>query len=161
MLSDKQFQSIHPKLKTLQIIVVALAGGIILFAFVTNVIAPWAQSAMDISMLPLLGAVASFFSMLLSFVMPAMVVGNVPRVSGDDSEQGQQRKLKGAANIFVTSRLIRAALLEGSCFLNLVVYILEKSQLSLIFTAIGLFLLMLSFPTASAFRSWIETNALD
>ncbi len=158
MLSDEQFQIVQPKLKTLQIIVAAMAGGVMVFAFVTNVIAPWAQAAMNLSMLPLLGAVASFFSMILSFVMPALAAGSVPPFSTDDRVDQQQRQLSGAADVFMTGRLIRVALLEGGCFLNLMVYLLEESQLSLIVTAIGLFLLLLAFPTAFGMRRWIEAK---
>lgn len=161
MLSDEQFQIVRPKLRTLQIIVAAMAGGVLMFSVATNVIAPWSQTTMNISMLPLLGAVASFFSMILSFVMPALAAGSVPQASANDNLDQQQKHLSGAADVFMTGRIIRVALLEGGCFLNLVVYLLEKSQLSLIATAIGLFLLLLSFPTASAMRSWIEAKSAN
>ena len=61
----------------------------------------------------------------------------------------------------MTGRIIRVAILESGCFLNLVVYVLEKSRLSLIAVAILLFLLLLSFPTAFAMRRWIKARAVD
>ena len=161
MLSDEQFQIAHPKLKVLQIIVVAMSAGVLMFALVTNLINPWAQSTMDISMLPLLGAAASFFSIILSFVLPALAANSVPKISDQDSLAQQQKLVSNAAGVFMTGRIIRLALLEGGCFLNLVVYVLEESRLSLIAAAIGLFLLVLSFPTAFAMRSWLDARVVD
>ena len=158
MLSDEQFQTVQPKLKILQIIIVALCGGVLTFALVTNVMVPWAQSAMDISMLPLLGAAASFFSIILSFVLPGLAANSVPKISDDDGPALQKKHLSDAASVFMTGRIIRGGLLEGGCFLNLVVYLLEQSRLSLIAAVIGLFLLMLSFPTAFAMRRWLEAR---
>ena len=158
MLSDEQFQIVRPRLKILQIIVAALCGGVLMFALVTNLMAPWAQSAMDISMLPLLGAAASFFSIILSFVLPGLAANSVPQGSENETPDQYEKRLSGAADVFMTGRIIRVAILEGGCFLNLVVYILEQSRLSLIAIAIMLFLLLLSFPTASAMRSWIEAK---
>jgi hypothetical protein len=161
MLTDEQFQIAHPKLKVLQIIVAAMSAGVLMFALVTNLIHPWAQSTMDISMLPLLGAAASFFSIILSFVLPALAANSTPKISDDDSPAQQQKLVSNAAGVFLTGRIIRLALLEGGCFLNLVVYLLEESRLSLIAVAIGLFLLILSFPTASAMRSWLDARVVD
>ena len=158
MLSDEQFQIVRPKLVILQIIVAAMSVGVLVFALVTNFVTPWVESTMDISMLPLLGAAASFFSIILAFVLPALAANSVPKNS--DDEPSDQR-LPAAANVFMTGRIIRVAILESGCFLNLVVYVLEKSRLSLIAVAILLFLLLLSFPTAFAMRRWIEARAID
>jgi len=161
MLSDEQFQIVQPKLKMLQFIVAAMSGGVLMFALVTNLMAPWAQSAMDISMLPLLGAAASFFSIILAFVLPALAANNVPQASETEAPDQHQKRLSDAADVFMTGRMIRVAILEGGCFLNLVVYMLEQSRLSLIAVTIMLFLLLLSFPTAFAMRRWIEAKAID
>jgi len=158
MLSDEQFQIVRPRLTVLQIIVGVMCGGVLMFALVTNLMSPWAQSAMDISMLPLLGAAASFFLMILSFVMPALVASSVPQTESDDD---RKPNLEQAAGVFMTGRIIRVALLEGICFLNLVVYLLEESWLSLIAVAIGLFLLFLAFPTARGMRRWLEAKLGD
>ena len=159
MLSDEQFQIVRPKLQVLQLIVAAMAGGVLMFAFVTNVITPWAQAAMDISMLPLLGAAASFFGVILAFILPALAANGVPQISADHSDDQQEKHLSEAANVFTTGRMIRVALLEGGCFLNLVVYLLEDSRLSLIVAAVGLFVLLLSIPTAFGMRRWIEEES--
>ena len=158
MLSDEQFEIVRPTLRMLQFIVVAMVGGVMMFGFVTNFIEPWAQATMEISMLPLLGAAASFFSIILSFVLPALAASSVPPVADSDQADQQELQLAAAASVFMTGRIIRVALLEGGCFLNLVVYILDTSQISLIAAAFGLFLLLLSIPTAFGMRRWIEAK---
>jgi len=161
MLSDQQFQFVQPKLKIFQIIVGAMIGGVLVLALVTNLIFPWAQAAMDVSMLPLLGAAASFFSIILSFLLPALAANSVPRLLEDDTVDQQQKCLSEAANVYMVGRMIRVVLLEGSCFLNLIVYLLEQSWLSLIAAAVGLFVMTLSFPTAFAMRRWLEARVND
>ena len=161
MLSDQQFQLVQPKLKIFQFIVGAMIGGVLVLALVTNLLFPWAQAAMDISMLPLLGAAASFFSIILSFLLPALAANSVPKFSEDDTVDQQQKCLSEAANVFMMGRMIRVVLLEGGCFLNLIVYLLEQSHLSLIAAAVGLFVLMLSFPAAFVMRRWLEARVND
>ena len=161
MLSDQQFQFVRSKLQVFQFIVGALIGGVLVLALVTNLLFPWAQAAMDISMLPLLGAAASFFSIILSFLLPALAANSVPKFSEDDTVDQQQECLSEAANVFMMGRMIRVVLLEGGCFLNLIVYLLEQSHLSLIAAAVGLFVLMLSFPAAFVMRRWLEARVND
>lgn len=161
MLSDQQFQFVRSKLQVFQFIVGAMIGGVLVLALVTNLLFPWAQAAMDISMLPLLGAAASFFSIILSFLLPALAANSVPKFSEDDTVDQQQKCLSEAANVFMMGRMIRVVLLEGGCFLNLIVYLLEQSHLSLIAAAVGLFVLMLSFPAAFVMRRWLEARVND
>lgn len=161
MLSDQQFQFVRSKLQVFQFIVGAMIGGVLVLALVTNLLFPWAQAAMDISMLPLLGAAASFFSIILSFLLPALAANSVPKFSEDDTVDQQQECLSEAANVFMMGRMIRVVLLEGGCFLNLIVYLLEQSHLSLIAAAVGLFVLMLSFPAAFVMRRWLEARVND
>ena len=161
MLSDQQFQFVRSKLQVFQFIVGAMIGGVLVLALVTNLLFPWAQAAMDISMLPLLGAAASFFSIILSFLLPALAANSVPKFSEDDTVDQQQECLSEAANVFIVGRMIRVVLLEGGCFLNLIVYLLEQSHLSLIAAAVGLFVLMLSFPAAFVMRRWLEARVID
>ena len=161
MLSDQQFQLVRSKLQVFQFIVGAMIGGVLVLALVTNLLFPWAQAAMDISMLPLLGAAASFFSIILSFLLPALAANSVPKFSEDDTVDQQQECLSEAANVFMMGRMIRVVLLEGGCFLNLIVYLLEQSHLSLIAAAVGLFVLMLSFPAAFVMRRWLEARVND
>ena len=161
MLSDQQFQFVRSKLQVFQFIVGAMIAGVLVLALVTNLLFPWAQAAMDISMLPLLGAAASFFSIILSFLLPALAANSVPKFSEDDTVDQQQECLSEAANVFMMGRMIRVVLLEGGCFLNLIVYLLEQSHLSLIAAAVGLFVLMLSFPAAFVMRRWLEARVND
>ena len=161
MLSDQQFQFVRSKLQVFQFIVGAMIGGVLVLVLVTNLLFPWAQAAMDISMLPLLGAAASFFSIILSFLLPALAANSVPKFSEDDTVDQQQKCLSEAANVFMMGRMIRVVLLEGGCFLNLIVYLLEQSHLSLIAAAVGLFVLMLSFPAAFVMRRWLEARVND
>lgn len=161
MLSDQQFQFVRSKLQVFQFIVGAMIGGVLVLVLVTNLLFPWAQAAMDISMLPLLGAAASFFSIILSFLLPALAANSVPKFSEDDTVDQQQECLSEAANVFMMGRMIRVVLLEGGCFLNLIVYLLEQSHLSLIAAAVGLFVLMLSFPAAFVMRRWLEARVND
>jgi hypothetical protein len=82
--------------------------------------------------------------------MPALVAPREDRAV--DAAPRSEDDVKAAVGRFAVGRIIRFAILEGGCFLNLVVYLLDHSLLSLVVAGIGLFLLMLSFPTAWAMR---------
>lgn len=153
--------------RTLQIIVLALAAGVLLFALVAfflpgGGLKPWDANAW----VSLLMAVISLTMIPARMFMPALIAQAgrrsiasgagepVERRSGEpslpDTEEGK------LLSVYTTQTIFGSAILEGAAFLNLVAFFLEGQLYSLILGLLLLAGLLAGVPTLHSLESWLE-----
>ena len=171
MLSDPQREYIRKVTLTLQIIVGALAGGVLMFlAVVVYMVSQNPPAAGQEAYILTYSAFAmAVVCGIASLVVPSQVTGRARKslIDGDVSNWGLVKNLSNAAElgevaqlaaIYQTRTIIGAALCEGAAFFALVAYQIEH-QRSVLFVAIVLLLLIVRHvPTASGLESWIESE---
>ncbi len=171
MLSDPQREYIGKVALTLQIIVGALAGGVLMFLviviFLVSQNPPVANPTTPIITYSAYGM--AFASIIASLVVPGLVSGRARQslVDGDVSQWGLVKNLPNAAElgdvaplaaIYQTRTIIGAALLEGAAFFACVAYLLEHQQLVLVVAGALLLMIARHFTTASGLESWIDNE---
>jgi hypothetical protein len=160
-------------IRVMQVIVVAMTGGCLMFAVVAILLnlQDGPMAAQPGSPIVTYIALAVMVSMLIAFVVARAVLNGQARRSLltiadrelDDSSDPCPRALPESSEVvrillgaFQTRLLMGAALLEGAAFFLLISYLLEGSPLAL---ASALFLILgiaLQFPTQSRVAGWIE-----
>ncbi|MBK8178806.1 MAG: hypothetical protein IPK67_07915 [Planctomycetes bacterium] len=133
-------------LRGTQVIVLALAGGVVLFATVAAVVGPMSHPmepvAFGLDPIALLAVFLSFTAVAASFFVPGRVV-----------EAAREGTPDARANAFRSSRIIGAAMLEGPALLWSVALLLSGHRLYFIPVAILVALIGLQVPTREAFES--------
>ena len=163
MVMQNESDSLTTAGRVIQLICASLIFGVLTFAIVIGVIVGFNNINSDLGIMTLIGIVIAATTYGLSFVVPAVAAkGTLESVrtkfkkSGEslDSPLGYEK----LAGIFNTSVILRYALIEGSIFLNLVVFFLEKSSYSLMISAIGIILMVVCFPFPGRMVDWIENR---
>jgi hypothetical protein len=172
MLSDPQREYIRNVARTLQIIVGALAGGVLMFLAVVIYLVsqnPPVAAPQE----PIITYIAYAFAIvagIASLVVPNVVSGRSRQslIGGDVSQWGLVKNIPNAAElgeivplaaIYQTRTIIGAALCEGAAFLACVAYLIEH-QRPVLFVAGGLLLMILCrIPTVSGLESSIESES--
>lgn len=171
MLTDPQREYIGKVCLTLQIIVGALAGGVLMFLAIVIFIGSQnpARATPDIPLITYIAYSMAAVCAILSFVVPNFVVARARKslVAGDVARWGLVKNLPNVeqlgeiaplAAIYQTRTIIGAALCEGAAFMACVAYLIEH-QRPMLFVAGLLLLLILRFvPTPSRLESWIENE---
>ncbi len=161
MLNKQQIELLEPKTKVVQIICVALVLGVSMFAVVIAVVTNWGGVNRDLSLLTTFGLGMGGLLFLLSIFVPAIIgkgaaktmlqqiesAGNKP-----DSDEGLQQLL----GVFQTKTIIRFALLEGGAFLNLIVFFVDHSIISLAVTGGVIVCMMLAIPRNEQIYEWLS-----
>ena len=151
-LTDSEIKALQPRVRVLQIIVGAFAMGIAFFLCIVLAINGGPKSWELSEMLPLVGIAFGGLTIVGWVVFP-MLAGGLPisnSAVGGDPNVAAFMKLQ-------TNTVLRGALAEGGAFLNIVLFLIEGNGLNLLMALVGLFLLMLLFPTAPNVASKIES----
>jgi hypothetical protein len=171
MLSDPQREYIRTVTLTLQIIVGALASGVLLFlAVVVYMVSQNPPAAAGDSYIITYAAFAfAVVAGIASLIVPSLVSVRARNslVDGDISNWGLVKNLPNVAElgevaplaaIYQTRTIIGAALCEGAAFFACVTYQIEH-QRSVLFVAVVLLLMIARhIPTVSGLESWIESE---
>jgi hypothetical protein len=174
MLSDAQKAALLPVARTLQIIVAALAIGVVTFFIVVLLIvkgegqnAGGGAASPLITYIALGAAVAAAF---LALTIPNMISARqrmeiASGKAGLRSQMSQMlplkpefRELAPLVAIYHARVIIFGALLEGAAFFNLIAYMIEHQMLSLVVAGCLLLMMLSQFPTPSRFENWIESE---
>ena len=151
-LSDSEIKFLRPRIKTMQVLIGMLAMGVTFFLCISLFLAGGPKS-WDLSQtLPLIGVIFSGMTIAGWIAFP-LLVGLQPIDSSQDIGQANV----AAFMKLQTQSIIRAALVEGGAFLNLVLYFVEGNGFNLLAALIGLFFLLQLFPTESKIVSKIES----
>ena len=154
MLNVEQTATIAQKSRAIQITSAGIVIGAVLFAAVIVSIVNWEEVTTDVPLMTLIGTVTGVSLFMLSFVVPRVAAASSVQATAHQLAQEKRsvddgRTLLELAQQLTINQILFAALIEGAIFLNLIVFLLDKSQASLIVVAIGLAILILGFPTGS------------
>ncbi len=156
MVSDEQLALMRPKLATARIIAAALIVGVLIFTGLLFVIVDWEKLGEPLKLLTLIGAVTGVALFAMSIFAPGLFAGGATIGTKDATDS--EKEVKSLANSFVVETLIRYFLIEGAIFLNLMVFMLEPHKASLIVVAIGVLLMLVSYPRQSALIARVENH---
>ena len=160
--------------RTAQIIVGALLAGCVTFMVVVLVVGGAPDDSAKSSMLTFIASGTAGVLVLVRFVVPSIVVaqarghirqGTWMAASGSPPAATMQQSddTGKLIQVFMTRTILAAAIVEGGIFLLLVVYMTERSALSLALAVVLIAILASGFPTASRVGRWLEeqTRLLD
>ncbi|MDG3006052.1 hypothetical protein [Paludisphaera mucosa] len=180
MMNDED--AVQGATRTMQIIVAALAGGVVLFwAMVTLVLPnaggpkpPAAAAGPDILGLPLLTAMAIVFglvSVVASFLVPKVVVdGALGQIAKGMATEDSTASRPGAKQVYPASEvakllpvystqlIIASALNEGAAFFAGIAYMLEHHPATIGVAGVLVALLLSRFPTTDRVQGWLEAQ---
>ena len=172
MLSDSQREFAQNALRTMQIIVGALALGVIVFIGVTIFLVAQNAKAVipDKPFLTYTSLGMAFMVVVAWLVVPNTVVAKMRKaiIDGDSSDWGLVKNVPNSAQLglvvplaaaYQTKTIVAAALLEGAAFFCTVAYLIEHQSVAL-YVAIALaFFILLQIPTLSRFESWLDSES--
>ena len=149
-------------IKTGQIIVLAMVGGILAFGAIVIVISgPAGKPLPPGAIVSLILAAFGLLMLGLRLILPGMVTGQACQrmVSQTDRTHAEEAdpwpdddpRLNSA---FLTATIIGSAVLEGGAFANLVAFLLEGQIYSLVVAGILLVGILWGLPTRSSFENW-------
>lgn len=133
-------ENLEQAVRTLQIIVGAMAVGAATFGVVVYAIA---RDPPDSGVIARLGMVVGF----LALVAQRFVFNKLST---------QARTPEQAPQVLLTSTIVSAAILEGGLFFNAIAYLLERDLWSLAMVGLLLAALLMKFPTQDGARAWLE-----
>ena len=153
-------------LRNLQIIVVALAAGVLVFLVIIVFFLGTGMQPLDPGAVISLTMVALAFACVLArFIVPGLAVSsarqtiaqgtwkpsvNQPNIPVPDTDEGK------LAAVFMTKTILGSAMLEGAAFGNLVAYMLDGQVYSLVLGIVFMLAILVTFPTRDGLEQWID-----
>ncbi|MBR9801660.1 hypothetical protein GYB59_08155 [bacterium] len=137
--------------QTAMIIAAGLVGGVVTFAIVATTMAPPAPKEPDVVSLVMAGVGA--FTFLASFIIPGLISGAMLQQLQQKGTAGDEQQL---LQVYQTRMIMRLAMLEGGAFANLVAYMTQGQQWSLIIVAWLVATMLMFFPTPGRINNWIQ-----
>ena len=157
MLSQSQILQLEPRAKNLMIISIGMISGVIMLAFVLLALG-MKNANTDLGILTLVGSAAMFGSIAMAFFVPTLVAragANAAQQLEKASEGGSDPRVDALGQAFMTKSIIRYALLEGGCFLNLIIFLVDNSWYALIPAAFGVIVMLLTFPLPGKMHDFV------
>ncbi|MFK7767864.1 MAG: hypothetical protein AB8B55_11635 [Mariniblastus sp.] len=165
MLSQELQQHVAPRIRVMQAIVAAIIMGAIMFCVCIGFIANWENYGEPMRLLTLIGGFAGVCIYILSFVLPFMFskvpTSNEVEAKGGDPGKQSETIINLILNMVTAEIVVRAALIDGAIFLNLVVFLLDPHIVSLVIAGIGILLLLFLLPRSSKIVSVVEDRLQD
>jgi hypothetical protein len=173
MLTNDQREFVKSAVRTMQIIVAALAFGVGTFFAVVLVVSPNAKPAGGPPAEPIMSymAVAVGLAAVVAWaVMPRIITGGIRQaiVHGKPTPHAglsqnlpmtdEQLQIRPIIAMYQTSLIVGGAILEGAAFFNLVAYMLEQQPMNLVVAGVLLLMLLSQIPTVSRLESWVESE---
>ena len=147
---------------TSQIIVLALAAGVVAFGAIAFSMGPMVEPGDQ----PIITYVFAGFAVMMAparLLVPSLfasqnrraIAAGTWRPSG--GAQAAPRTERGKfATICQTKVIVGSALLEGAAFANLIAYMIEGQMLSAVISVLLLFGILLGLPTPGRFTAWVD-----
>lgn len=163
MLTDEERDYLGKMTRVMQIIVAALAFGVISFLGVVLVLIP--PAAPGERTLTYLSAIVGFFAPVVAIFAPRLIESKQREAiaSGAGTMASRQapetiREVAGIVSGYQTRLIIRAAFIEGAAFFATVAYMIERQPLSLAVAGALLLALLSCFPTRSKVEEAVENE---
>ena len=169
MLTDEERAYLGRMTLAMQIIVGALAAGVVSFFVVVLVIKqPQAPLAGD-RLLTYLSVAAGLVAVVVALILPGVIVRNNRQAVLDGKATAstperapplpeELREVGSLAAGYQTALIVRSALLEGAAFFALVAFMLEQQTLSLVVAGALLIFMLSGFPTRSKLEDAIDSD---
>ena len=162
MLDEQSKQQLAATVRTAQIILAALAMGVVMFGLVVVFGMPGGQEGKG-NTLTLLAVCFAGADLVLCLLVPNLVVAAQRRKLAAGTWQAAPSRgpvpdtdAGKLAMIYQVKMIIGAAMLEGGCFLALTAYMVERQVPSLVMAAVLLVSLLAHFPTYGRVEAWVE-----
>jgi hypothetical protein len=174
MLTDPQREYAQTAVRTIQIIVAALAAGVIAFIGVAIfLVAQNVQAAVPDRPFLTYTSLGMAAAVVIAWLfVPRLVAAGMKKaiLDGQSEKWGIVKNMPNATNlgyvvplavVYQTRTIIAAALLEGAAFFCTVSYLIEHQPIAL-YVAIALaFLILAHIPTVSRFETWLESESTE
>ncbi len=147
MSPNQKFAELAGPMKTLKIICGAMIGGVAFFALILCTILDFEALNTDLNLLVAMAAGSGMVMFMMSFVMFKML-----------SRQTQAKSDAPLSNFNVlqTAWIVRYAIIEGACFLNLIVAMIHESLITLFLGVLGILVMLISFPRTGVVEELME-----
>ena len=171
MLTNPQREYLKLAARTMQIIVAALAAGVGTFFAIVLISSPKGQPAAGAPVEPLIAYLAAAFALaaiIVWAVMPRVIAGRIRQaivdgkpvpaagLSGNLPMTDERLQISPLVTMYQTPLIIGSAILEGAALFNLIAYMIERQQMSLIVAGALLLLMLSQIPTVSRLEAWVE-----
>ena len=163
MLSDAEREQLKPLVRTMQIIVGALAIGVVNFLAVVIWIALSSNDpAVDPPRLTYAAIGVAILAFAASALLAMFLAGRLKQELANTSPiaGGGVRDFRRYAGVYQTLLIIRCAILEGAAFFSLVSFMVEHHIGGVVLAMLLLLAILVQFPTMSRLESWIENELL-
>ncbi|MGE3805715.1 MAG: hypothetical protein AB7K24_13645 [Gemmataceae bacterium] len=164
-MEDRLPDNLPMRVRTMQIIVLALALGIASFFVIATYLRTQQPAPAQGNQLPIISIVAGFFTVgpvAAFFLVPRLIVNSARgRLAPErrlapalqDQPLDWSEKLLG---VYQTKLIVAAALLEGPAFFLMIAYLLEGQLWTLVLAAFLLAGVVAQFPTQPGVTSWLQ-----
>jgi hypothetical protein len=158
MLSDAQRNELQTVVSTMQVIVGALALGVMNFLLVVVLFDIGGnRQAADPPTLSFAAACVAVVAIVAAYLMPWYLAGPMRRtIVKNEVGSGETTTIRKLARMYQTLLIIRCAVLEGGAFFCCVSFMLEHHIVALIAAVVLLTVLLMQFPTRHRAEAWLE-----
>lgn len=166
MLNEEQIQSLAPKFRVIQILAIAILMGALMFTGVIFALADWNAVDANTKFLAVIGALTGFSLLGLAWIVPSLTAGSTEQIARDVAVEPDDPNFdEQVADRFLaqmqTRQIVFYAILEAAIFLNLIVFHLESSILSLIVIGLAFAAMVIGFPGKSRLLARLEQQIND
>jgi hypothetical protein len=140
-MTDPKREGLTEQVRAMQIIVFALAMGVLTFALMLVLVIQPEPTQEDV-LLAYVAAAAAAICIPVGFVVPRVIASQQPATLA----------------MYQTKLIVGAAIFEGAAFFNLVTYMIEGQVFSLAIAGVLLLLILMHFPTVGGVQEWLETR---
>ena len=148
MLSNSQAESLRPRIRTMQLIVAAMMIGVLFTFFLLMSVREAPRFTRELDVLTLIGLVPALS--VFSAIFFVQIVQNklaVKNLGSQFSGEADDPIVNKAAELYQTNLIIRVALIEGTTFLNVLLYFITGSVFNAGVVGLGVVMLGLQLPT--------------
>ena len=164
MVTPAEKSALQQTVTTLQIIVISMAGGLIMFAIGILLIGGASQPVgLDAEPQQLVLSYLVMFllpvAIAVSMLFPRIAVGlQIRQLANTDSEERQHEEIpfEELRGWYMTKKLIAVAIMEGIGFFALVTYMVEGSWIVLPVVAVAMVAILTHFPTMMRVENWVD-----
>lgn len=169
MLTAPQRAYLAVIVRTMQIVVLAMAAGVTVFGVVTVVVnanAPAGGNRAE-TLIAYLAAALAGVAIVASIVVPAIlanaarqriITGKPPARTFSFSFPPEIGEIGPLAAAYQTRLIVASAILEGAAFFNLIAYVIAGQTFNLVAAAVMLVALLSLLPTRARLEDWIENQ---
>jgi hypothetical protein len=175
MLSEPQRAYIRNVTRTLQVLVVAMAAGVLVFLVIAVFVRPNNGNPRAPDSQPVITYMAIGMSVVIGaawMIVPSAVERRMREsvINHESKDWGIVRNMPNAeeigdaiplANIYQTGTIIRVALVEGTAFLAGVAFMIERQPIALLIGVVLWLMILSHIPTVGRIENWVDMEMAE